>query len=202
MTGEREEADNAAMRRLEAGDDLALKEIMDRWQRPLVHYLFRQLGREHDAVSLAQEAFVKVYEQRGRYRPTGKFSTWLFTIATNLYRNHVRWLVRHPTVPLVSPDAEIEGEGSGQKEPVEPGMNPAEAAVARERTAAVQAAISSLPDDLRTAVLLFEYENLGYDEIARIERCSAKAVETRLYRARQLLRERLTSFLKAGEKSG
>ncbi|SDT90764.1 RNA polymerase sigma-70 factor, ECF subfamily [Verrucomicrobium sp. GAS474] len=199
MVPELEDADNAAMRRLSEGDDLALKEIMDRWQRPMTHYLFRHLGREHDAVSLAQETFVRVYEQRGRYKPTGKFATWLFTIATNLCRNHVRWQVRHPTVPL---GVEADGEDSPRQEPVDPGATPSETVLAREKAAAVQTAITLLPEDLRTAVLLFEYENLGHEEIARVQECSAKAVEMRLYRARQLLRDRLRAFFGPDEKSG
>ncbi len=199
MARQPEDADSAAMSRLAEGDDPALKEIMDRWQRPMTHYLFRRLGREHDAIFLAQETFVRVYEQRHRYRATGKFSTWLFTIATNLCRNHVRWQLRHPTVPL---EVEAGQDDTPRQEPIDPGLTPTEVAVARERTTAVQEAIASLPEDLRTATLLFEYENLSHEEIAQIQQCSAKAVEMRLYRARQLLRERLKPLMGSGEESG
>ena len=183
-----EEADQAAMKRLGGGEDLALNEIMQRWKEPLSHYLFRQLGHERDAVELAQETFVRVYEQRSRYRPQGKFSTWLFTIATNLGRSHRRWQSRHPVVSLHEDGTDFSGQladgnadASGQLEK-------------SERAKLVRKEIARLPEDLRTALLLFEYEDFGYEEIAKIMDCSTKAVETRLYRARALLRESLAAI--------
>lgn len=72
------DADIAAMRRLRDGDDLALNEIMDRWQRRLTSYLLRAIGNETVAIDLAQETFVRVYQSRDKYLPKGQFSTWLF----------------------------------------------------------------------------------------------------------------------------
>ena len=72
------------MSRLREGDDLALNDIMDRWQSRLTGYLIRLTGSEAVAVDLAQETFVRVYGNRFRYRPSGAFSTWLFAIASNL----------------------------------------------------------------------------------------------------------------------
>src|SRR5437016_675884 len=107
------------MLRLKGGDDLALNELMGRWQNPLVSFILRYVGNEQDALDLAQESFVHVYESRNRYRPTAKFSTWLFTIASNLCRNLTRWRERHPTVPLAAgriedhPDLEMALPASG-----------------------------------------------------------------------------------------
>jgi RNA polymerase sigma-70 factor (ECF subfamily) len=88
------------MSRLREGEDLALNEIMDRWQRRLTSYLIRLTGSEAVAIDLAQETFVRVYQNRVRYRPTGAFSTWLFAIASNLARHHIRWKIRHPSVSI------------------------------------------------------------------------------------------------------
>jgi RNA polymerase sigma-70 factor (ECF subfamily) len=181
MARDTEEADRAAMQRLRDGEDLALNEIMERWKTPLTHYLYRLLQHEHEAVDLAQETFVRVYEQRQRYRPEGKFSVWLFTVATNLYRNQVRWRVRHPQVPL---DATVELTA-------DPGKTPSEAATLRERAEAVRTAVATLPEDLKTALLLFVYEDRSHEDIAAVLHCTRKAVETRLYRARQCLRMKL-----------
>ncbi|HVE15300.1 MAG TPA: sigma factor, partial [Chthoniobacterales bacterium] len=77
------DADHAAMARLRDGDDPALNEIMDRWQRRVTSFLLRMTGNEAVALDLAQETFVRVYQSRERFQPRGEFSTWLFTIAAN-----------------------------------------------------------------------------------------------------------------------
>jgi RNA polymerase sigma factor (sigma-70 family) len=92
------------MQRLKTGDDLALNELMSGWQTPLVGFILRYTGNEQDALDLAQETFVRVYESRHRYQPTAKFSTWLLTIAINLCRNLARWRDRHPSVALDATD--------------------------------------------------------------------------------------------------
>ena len=182
------------MQRLQGGDDLALNEIMGRWKQPLASYLMRQLGNHEDAVDLTMETFVRIYESRHRYSPSARFARWLFTIATNLARNHVRWKERHPEVTL-----EMDEEG---KSPLDHLADDVPCAArqleAKERARAVQKAITDLPPDLRTAVLLFEYEGLSHAEIASVEGCSAKAIETRLYRARQYLEQKLAPWLKKG----
>jgi len=180
------------MQRLRAGDDLALNEIMGRWKQPLASYLFRQLGNHEDALDLAQETFVRVYESRHRYAPSARFARWLFTIATNLARNHVRWKQRHPEVTLETNEDETSLLDSLSDE----APCAAQQLEAKERATAVQKAITDLPPDLRTALLLFEYEDLSHAEIASIEGCSAKAIETRLYRARQYLEQKLAPWLK------
>src|SRR5438132_1428009 len=102
-THEENDADIALMLRLAAGEDLALNELMMRWQQPLVSFIYRYVGNQTDALDLAQETFVRIFESRHRYRHYGKFSTWLFAIAANLCRNHFRWRERHPTIALDAP---------------------------------------------------------------------------------------------------
>ncbi len=177
--------DVAAMERLRDGDDLALNEIVDRWQRRVISFLFRLTGNEAVAQDLAQETFVKVYQNRMTYRPKGEFSTWLFTIAANLGKQHFRWSKRHPAVSL---DESI-------KIPASTGPNPAAELDGVERADFVRSAVMSLPVDLRQAVVLFEYEDLSHQQIAEICGCSAKAVETRLYRARGILKTQLGKLL-------
>ena len=183
-------ADTECMARLQKGEDTALNELMARWQQPLVSFILRYTGHAEDALDLAQETFVRVFENRGRYQPRGKFSTWLFTIATNLCHNQARWRARHPTVTL-------HGSGEDDEAGLEstlpaPGDTPADAAERRDLARAVRAHVQALPHDLKTVVLLFEYQDLGYEEIAAALGCTPKAVETRLYRARQILRESLS----------
>ena len=180
--------DAELMSRLAAGDDLALNALMSRWSGRVSAFLYRMTGQREAAVDLAQETFVKLYQARERYKPQGNFSTYLFAIAANLARNHSRWKARHPTVSL---DATDPDGTEVRSEPADPKHTPGEAALAREKSATVNRAILSLPLDLREALSLFIYEDLGYAEIAELTRCSIKAVETRIYRARQILKEQL-----------
>lgn len=192
MTTFAEDTDWAAMRRLRGGEELALNEIIERWQRRVTSYLLRLTASETVAIDLAQETFVRVYQSRERYRPSAKFSTWLFTIASNLAREHFRWLKRHPTASLNTAD---EAARPLSERIAAEGLDPSEAVENVEQTTAVREAVMSLPNDLREAVVLFEYEDMSYEQISAITGCSRKAVETRLYRARGILRERLKRWL-------
>ena len=179
--------DTDLMLRLQEGDDLALNALMTRWQQPLVHFIYRYIGDETEALDLAQETFVRVFESRHRYKPSAKFSTWLFTIASNLCRNFFRWQKRHPTVPLTA-----ETDNTILAEPAaDSTISPAQAAEQREQAETIRKQIQALPHDLKSAILLFEYEDLSHQEIADVLGCSVKAVETRLYRARNILRKKL-----------
>jgi RNA polymerase sigma-70 factor (ECF subfamily) len=182
---ETEQEDRDAMALLASGEDLALNAIMERWRRRLTAYLYRFTGNEATALELAEETFVRIYQNRSKFRAGGQFSTWLFGIAANLGRNHLRWQRRHPTLPLdAAGAAAMEGD-------------PGKSAESREREDAVRSAIAALPPDLREALVLAEYENLSHSEIAEIAECSVKAVERRLSRAREILRKGLSRYFES-----
>jgi RNA polymerase sigma-70 factor (ECF subfamily) len=185
--------DQADMERLAAGQDAALNDLMERHATPVFHFLCRMVGNEDDANDLAQETFVRVFRARATFHPSEKFSTWLFTIAANLARNHFRWRSRHPNVSLETETGESEQTLGGTLPANDPAPN--EQALAAERAAAVRTAVGKLPEDLREAVVLCEWEELSVAGAAAILETTPKAVESRLYRARQLLRERLKSWL-------
>lgn len=188
-----EARDRADMQRLQAGQDTALNDLMERHATPVFHFLCRMVGNEDDANDLAQETFVRVFKSAKSYRAEQKFSTWLFTIAANLARNHFRWRSRHPNLSLDAENPETE-QTLGSTLPANT-PTPNEAALAEERAAAVRLAVQKLPEDLREAIVLCEWEERGVAEAAAILETTAKAVESRLYRARGILRERLKSWL-------
>jgi RNA polymerase sigma-70 factor (ECF subfamily) len=185
--------DGADMQRLAGGHDAALNDLMARHARPVFQFLCRMLRNEDDANDLAQETFARVYHHRASFKPGARFTTWLYTIAANLARNHHRWRTRHPNVSL---DAEsgTTGERIGD---VLPASDPApdSAAVATERAAAVRAAVERLPADMREVIILCEWEDLSAAEAAAILGTTPKAIDNRLYRARNLLRDRLKKWL-------
>lgn len=180
-----EVTDSELMKRLAEGDDPALNDLMQRWRVRLASFLYKMTGNAESAADLTQETFVKLYQARMRYRPEGKFSTYLFAIGVNLARNHARWKSRHPTVSL----DEVREDGSHLLEAQDPGLTPEDAAALAEQIRAVHGAFLALPSGLREAMTLFIYEGMSYTEIASAVGCSAKAAETRIYRARQILKE-------------
>jgi RNA polymerase sigma-70 factor (ECF subfamily) len=185
--------DRADMEKLQGGHDAALNDLMERHATPVFHFLCRLTGNEDDANDLAQETFVRVFKSCKSYRSGERFSTWLFTIAANLARNHFRWRSRHPNVSMDAESPETEQTLASTLPSKSPAPN--EAALAGERVSAVRQAVQKLPDDLREAIVLCEWEERSVAEAATILEATPKAVESRLYRARQLLRERLKTWL-------
>ncbi len=185
--------DGADMARLVDGHDAALNALMERHGEKVFHYLIRQLQSEADAADLAQETFVRVYQNRARFDPAARFSTWLYTIATNLVRDRFRWRGRHPQVAL---QAEIESSGGTLGDSLaDDNPGPDQQMQNAERADVVRRAVARLPEDLRTAIILSEYERHSYAEIASISGCSVKAVEGRIARARRLLRSHLAGLV-------
>lgn len=176
--------DAADLQALQRGENAALDRLMVRWQIPLRAFLYRHLGHEQDALDLAQETFVRIYRHRDQFRSGARFSTWMFQIALNLVRDQARRRRRRPTDALDS-----------VPEPVSESSPPADLEQA-ESVAAVRAAIAGLPPDLREALILSEYEDLSHAEIGSVVGATSKAVETRLYRARELLRKQLQKWIR------
>jgi RNA polymerase sigma-70 factor (ECF subfamily) len=189
MNAAAEERDREDMARLVQGRDAALNDLMERHGQRLFHYLLRQLPNESDAEDCAQEAFVRVYIHRAKFRPEAKFSTWLYTIATNLARDAHRRRGRRKEVSLEA-GADDESDGLMGRIP-DRGQLPDEALITAEQARQVRDAIRALPEALRTPLVLFEYQDFSHSEIAAILKCSTKAVEVRIYRAKQALKKEL-----------
>lgn len=181
------------MARLAGGHDAALNELMERHAEKLFHYLIRCLQDEAEAADLTQETFVRVYQHRAKFDSGQRFSTWLYTIATNLARDRHRWRSRHPQVSLEAEDGDTGTELGARL--AHSGAGPEELLDSAERATAVREAVAALPEELRTPLLLAEYEDKPQAEIAQILSCSVKAVETRIYRARKQLRTALAAWL-------
>ena len=192
-TTEEDLLDQADMRRLRAGHDDALDNLMDRHAGVLHGFLSRFIGDDDAANDLAQETFMRVYLKRTSFKTGTRFSPWLFTIAGNLARNHLRARSRRPEVPL---DASGEGEDCGLVGQLRAGdAGPEERLLEAERNSEVRCAVAALPDDLREAVVLCELEDRALADAAGLLSTTVKAVESRLYRARKQLREQLTRWM-------
>ncbi len=189
------------MEALKEGDLESMREIISRWERPLVSFIYRYTQDLPASVDLAQDTFVKIFQKRDRFDPHFRFTTWMFAIALNLCRKHARWKGRHPewsrTVSLYA-DADDEKEGIPLCERIADPSNPS-ASEPDDRLPALRSAIAALSHDLRSTLILHHYEGLSYSEIAEILGCSARGVETRLYRARNQIRKRMGIITASGD---
>jgi RNA polymerase sigma-70 factor, ECF subfamily len=183
------EASARWMEALAHGSDAALDSLIEAWEAPLHRFIRRYVQEDTAAGDLTQETFVRIYQNRARYQPGTVFAAWAFTIAANLCRNHRRWRWRHRAEPLDRDDA----HGSPHVQ-VSAAAGPDEQLVSAETSRAVLAAIEALPADQRLTVLLFEFDELSYRDVAVIVGCSERGIETRLARARVRLRASLGSL--------
>lgn len=176
--------DTRLMNRVRTGDEAALGELMARWERPVKAVIGRLVFNAREAEDLAQETFVRLWQQRARFQEGAAFRPWVLAIAVNLARNRLRWWRRRPEIAL---EEWTETPGGAQDGAI--------AAERAERAHAVQTAIADLPTDLREALILSEYEQLSHAEIAAIVGTTPKAIESRLSRARAKLRTTLARWL-------
>jgi RNA polymerase sigma-70 factor (ECF subfamily) len=169
------------------GDAACFALLLERYREPIVRYLYRMVQNREVAEELAQEVFVRVYLSRARYEPTAKFSGWIFRIATNLAfnwsRNH-----RHER-GQESTDAGLR-PGLRRQFP-DPRLRVDEELVREAARREVRRAVAALPARQRAAVVLHKYEDLGYEQIARVLGCSLQAVKSMMFRAHETLRARL-----------
>ena len=183
-SGPDDNSDSLLIERLQAGDDQALNELMERYRTPLYHYIYRFVHNAEDAADLLEETFVKLYFQRDKYKPKTAFRSWLFTIAANHCRDWIRKRKRRPTTGV------DEFFDSTQEDMLDE-VSPANAVVVNEEARQLRRAIDRLPHNLKQAVTLFHLEEKSHQETATLLGCTSKAIETRLYQARKRLRQLL-----------
>ncbi len=170
--------DQADVARVLGGEISAYEGIVRRWQGPLVNLAYRFCRDRGRAEEMAQEAFLRAYRALGQWRRDAAFSTWLFALATNLYRSELR-RIPSGTVPL---DAAAEA-----RDP----RSPEGALEERDRDEAVRRAVYSLPPKYRDALILFYFHEMDVPAAARTLGLPVGTLKARLFRARELLRGKL-----------
>jgi RNA polymerase sigma-70 factor (ECF subfamily) len=178
-----------------AGSEAAFATLVDRYRHRLQNIVYRYIRDSQRAEDLAQEAFVRVYLHRERYRKTGKFSTWIFTIAVNLAKNEIRRKVRLRDVLSLDHLAELLGGGDpGIRDDSQP--SPDRQAERGQTNEMVTNAIGKLPPVYREALVLRDIEGLAYEEIAEILGIPGGTVRSRINRARIMLKDKLKGYSK------
>jgi len=187
-------SDEELMLEYQKGVVAAMDELLRRYKNPIFHFTFRLCRNTAEAEDLTQEVFLRIHQYRDGYRPCGKFSTWIFSIAHNIaistLRKRKRWLswLRKEDDPQQLEDV------------ASPDPSPQEEVSQHEVVGVVQECIKGLPFLQREALILREYEHLDYQEIAKILKKSLGAVKTLIRRARMNLKDKLLPVL--GEVKG
>ncbi|HHZ88148.1 MAG TPA: RNA polymerase sigma factor RpoE [Chromatiaceae bacterium] len=184
--------DQELILRVQQGDKKAFDVLVLKYQNKIVKLVSRYVSDQHEALDVAQEAFIKCYRALPKFRGESAFYTWLYRIAINTAKNHLVAASRRPPRDDIDhQDAEQFGSAGRLRETATP-----ERLVLREELAeTIDEAINSLPDDLRTAILLRELEGMSYDQIAEVMECPVGTVRSRIFRAREAIDTRIRPLL-------
>jgi RNA polymerase sigma-70 factor (ECF subfamily) len=187
-------SDAEIMLRVREGDDQGFNYLIEKYRKPIIHFMFRMVHNQAVAEELAQEVFLRVYRSRQTYRAEARFTTWLYRIATNLGVNHARD-TKHEraaqNVYLDQPDPE-----TGTTPDLADATPTAEYDLVRgERMRAIRQHVMALPERQRMAVLMHKYQDMDYKQIGEVLKLSESATKSLLFRAYQTLREKLKDFV-------
>ena len=184
------------MLRVRDDDASAFEELVVRYQRRLITLLWSLIQDRDKAEELAQDVFLRVYRARSSYVPTAKFSTWLFTIAHNVASNALRSLARRREVNITPDSNDVATAKPLDNMASAPsGLMPTRQVAKAELAEVVRAAVDSLNERQRMALLLARFEHMSYAEIGETMELSVQAVKSLLSRARENLRILLGPYM-------
>lgn len=179
------------------GNRVAFETLVVKYQKSVINTIYRSLNDPTEAEDLAQNVFVQIWKTRGRYKPSAKFSTWLFTIARNMCLNELRRRARHPADSLDKPVGDsLEGTEQQMQVADIRVKAPDEETLREELHKRIAVALQSLPEAQRTAMLLIRHHNMPYEDIAKVLKCSLSATKSIIHRARETLRVQLKPYLR------
>jgi RNA polymerase sigma-70 factor (ECF subfamily) len=189
-------SDLSLVRRVQRGDKGAFDALVLKYQHKLVKLVMRYVRNPAEAEDIAQEAFIKAYRALPQFRGDSAFYTWLYRIAINTAKNAVVSRDRSPIEYNV--DRENSDESYDMQGRMKDPDTPEGLVLTDEIRTTVNAAIESLPEDLRTAIVLRELEGLSYEEIAATMDCPVGTVRSRIFRAREAIDRRLREVFEGG----
>jgi RNA polymerase sigma-70 factor (ECF subfamily) len=181
------------VRQAQQGDVRAFEQLFQQYQKGIYNAIYQIVRSESDAADLTQDVFVRAYRALPRLQSPEAFTSWLYRIAINLSRNHLRDSARSRTESLEFSDGDE--EGGGQREIADTSMDPAAKAQTRDVQDRVRRAIATLSPDHRSVITFHHIEEMPVEEIARILDISVGTVKSRLSRARENLRRKLAGYV-------
>ena len=187
-----QETDQQLVERVQKGDKRAFDLLVLKYQHKIAGLVSRYIHDSHEVLDVSQEAFIKAYRAIGRFRGDSAFYTWLYRIAINTAKNHLVSRSRRP------PDSDVEiadaeyFEGASK---LKDNDSPENELYKDEMKKTVFKAIHQLPEDLRTAVTLREFDGMSYEEIAEVMQCPVGTVRSRIFRAREAIDNQISSLV-------
>jgi len=189
--------DNTLVREFIAGNEAAFTQLVTKYKDALTNYLNVMVGDYDISVDLCQETFLRVYKNIGRYSNIYQFSTWIYRIATNLAIDEMRYRKRRGQVFYnnVWGNSPARDDDRSEFEISDVRRGPREEVLRKESNQVLGDAIRSLPEKYRTAFIMKEIQELPYETIAKVLRCSSGTIKSRLHRARELLQRKLEHYV-------
>ncbi len=185
-------SDLALMKRVQQGERSAFDLLVLKYQHKILKLIMRYIHDPSEALDVAQDAFIRAYRAARSFRGDSAFYTWMYTIAINTAKNHLTRARRRPLCLVPDPQDLEQHEGFAKLQDLD---TPEGLTLAEEILQTVNKAIQSLPDDLRTALLLREIDGLNYKEIAATMGCPTGTVRSRIFRAREAIDKRVKPLL-------
>ncbi|RVU30819.1 RNA polymerase sigma factor RpoE [Neptunomonas marina] len=187
------EIDQHLVKRVQAGDKRAFDLLVGKYQHKIIGLVSRYVYDQHEAMDIAQEAFIKAYRALPRFRGDSAFYTWLYRIAINTAKNHlVSRSRRPPDVDVDASDAEYFDGDNNELRELE---NPENSLFRDELNNTVKRALDQLPEDLRAALTLREFEGMSYEDIATVMDCPVGTVRSRIFRAREAIDKEIAPLI-------
>jgi RNA polymerase sigma-70 factor, ECF subfamily len=186
--------DTALMVAFQQGDEGAFEQILDKYHKAIVNFIYKIVNNRAEAEELTQDVFLKVYRARLNYEPRARFSAWIYRIATNVGLKAAGRKRRSPFGFGPHAGYKITGEEGRAREP-----DAEQTLVTSELGKVVRQVIRGLPRNEKIAIILRRYEGLSYKEIAEVMNCTEPAVKTYIHRGKLRLRDRIRPYLRKGK---
>lgn len=185
-------SDQQLVERVQAGDKRAFDLLVLKYQHKIISLVGRYVKDHHEAMDVSQEAFIKAYRALANFRGDSQFYTWLYRIAINTAKNYLVSRSRRP------PDVDVEANEYGDygSADVMADVDTPENLMARDQLQdKVFATLDKLPEDLKTALTLREFEGMSYEEIAQVMDCPVGTVRSRIFRAREAIDKEVAKLM-------
>jgi RNA polymerase sigma-70 factor, ECF subfamily len=189
-----QETDLRLLSSLQAGDESAYEELIERFQSPVYNLAYRLLNDSGDANDVLQEVFLKVFRNVGDFRGESSLRTWIYRIAVNESHNRRRWLFRHRRGETGLDDT-FEDNETRERPLLDTGETPYDFTVNREAQGLLEEGLEAINPVYRDVLVLREIEDMNYEEIAQILEVSIGTVKSRIVRGREALRKYLAARL-------
>lgn len=201
-TRQKTDPDLQYIEQIRCGDGRGLDSLMQHHSEALNRFVFRYTNNAEDAADITQDTFVKVFRKAGNFNPSATVKTWIYTIALNLCRDRGRRIKRVKWIPFLCSSKEGDRQEEVKHADVVDRPDPSELSSVFEFEDVIARGIAALPDKLKGPFNLYVLEEMSQKEVAEVLNITVKSVETRVYRARRILKDSLRPILKEFGYSG